>query len=136
MVGPVLPITRDTVRIFIHVIAATVWVGGQLTLAALVPGLRSISPDAPRAVARRFNQVAWVAYAVLIVTGLWNIAAVDPVWDSDYGHTLMTKIALVAVSGLTAFLHARTTSRAGLAVFGAASGLSALAVIFYAVQLR
>jgi putative copper export protein len=136
MVGPVLPITWDTVRIFIHVIAATVWVGGQLTLAALVPGLRSISPDAPRAVARRFNQVAWVAYAVLIVTGLWNIAAVDPVWDSDYGHTLMTKIALVAVSGLTAFLHARATSRAGLAVFGAASGLSALAVIFYAVQLR
>jgi putative copper export protein len=131
-----LPITWDTVRIFIHVIAATVWVGGQLTLAALVPGLRAVAPDAPRVVARRFNQVAWTAYGVLIVTGLWNIAAVDPVWDSDYGHTLMIKIGLVAVSGLTALLHTLAKSRAGLAVWGAASGLSALAVIFFAVQLR
>jgi putative copper export protein len=37
----VLPITWSTVRLFVHVVAATVWVGGQLTLAALVPGLRA-----------------------------------------------------------------------------------------------
>ena len=35
-----------TVRLFLHVIAATVWVGGQLTLAGLVPGLRAIDPRA------------------------------------------------------------------------------------------
>lgn len=35
-----LPAGWDTVRMFVHVLAATVWVGGQLTLAALVPALR------------------------------------------------------------------------------------------------
>ena len=49
----VLPVDAHTVRLFLHVLAATVWVGGQLTLAGLVPGLRTLSPDAPRVVARR-----------------------------------------------------------------------------------
>ena len=35
-----LGVTWDTIRLFLHVLAATVWVGGQLTLAALVPVLR------------------------------------------------------------------------------------------------
>ncbi len=35
-----LAVSWDTVRLFLHVLAATVWVGGQLTLAALVPVLR------------------------------------------------------------------------------------------------
>jgi uncharacterized membrane protein len=35
-----LPVSWDTIRLFLHVLAATVWVGGQLTLAALVPVLR------------------------------------------------------------------------------------------------
>jgi putative copper export protein len=53
-----------------------VWVAGQLTLAALVPALRRFGDEVPRAAARRFNQVAWIAFAVLIVTGIWNVAAV------------------------------------------------------------
>ena len=39
-----LPVSRTTIRIFLHVLGATVWVGGQLTLAGLVPGLRRVSP--------------------------------------------------------------------------------------------
>src|SRR5664279_3639714 len=30
----------DTLRLFLHVLAATIWVGGQLTLAPLVPTFR------------------------------------------------------------------------------------------------
>jgi putative copper export protein len=130
-----LPVTWSTVRVFLHVVAATVWVGGQLTLAALVPGLRAIAPDAPRAVARRFNRVAWFAFAVLVATGLWNLVEVDPDWDSDYGRTLTVKLVLVALSGLTALLHARARSRPALAAFGAASGITALAVVFFGVQI-
>jgi uncharacterized membrane protein len=37
-----LAVHWDTVRLFLHVLAATVWVGGQLTLAALVPALRGL----------------------------------------------------------------------------------------------
>ena len=32
-----LAVSWDTVRLFLHVLAATIWVGGQLVLAALVP---------------------------------------------------------------------------------------------------
>ena len=53
-----LPVSWDTIRLFFHVLAATVWVGGQLTLAALVPALRRFGDEVPRAAARRFNQVA------------------------------------------------------------------------------
>lgn len=130
-----LPVTWASMRVFLHVAAATVWVGGQLTLAGLVPGLRALGADAPRAVARRFNRIAWPAYAVLVATGVWNIVALDPDWGSDYGQTVMVKIAVVAASGLSALLHARARSKAGLAVFGAASGLTALAALFLGVQL-
>jgi putative copper export protein len=131
----VLPITWTSVRLFIHVTAATVWVGGQLTLAGLVPGLRQLSPDAPRAVARQFNRIAWPAFGVLVATGIWNIIAVSPVWDSDYGRTLSLKLVVVAIAGVSAFLHARSHSRRGLAIFGALSGLAALTALFLGVQL-
>ena len=130
-----LPVSWTTVRLFLHVLGATVWVGGQLTLAGLVPGLRRVSPDAPRAVARRFNAIAWVAFALLVATGVWNILAIRPDWSSSYGTTLIVKLVIVAASGLTAAFHARARSRPSLAVFGAFSGLSALGAMFLGVLL-
>jgi putative copper export protein len=128
-------VTWATVRVFLHVTAATVWVGGQLTLAGLVPGLRDLSPDAPRAVARRFNQIAWPAFGVLVVTGIWNILAIDPSWATEYGRTLMVKIVVVAVSGVAALLHSIARTKTGLAVFGALSLVSALAAVLLGVLL-
>lgn len=130
-----LTVHWSTVRLFLHVLAATVWVGGQLTLAGLVPGLRAISPDAPRSVARRFNRIAWPAFVVLVATGIWNIAAVHASFHGAYGVTLMVKIAVVAASGLSAFLHSTARSRAGLAAWGAVAGLSALAALFLGILL-
>ncbi len=130
-----LPVTWSTVRVFLHVTAATVWVGGQLTLAGLVPSLRSISPDAPRTVARQFNRIAWPAYGVLIATGVWNILALSPDWDTDYAVTLMVKILVVAASGMSAFVHAQARNRKVLAIFGALSGLTALGALLLGVQL-
>lgn len=130
-----LPVTWTTVRLFLHVLGATVWVGGQLTLAGLVPGLRRVSPDAPRTVARRFNAIAWAAFAVLIATGIWNILAIRPDWSSAYGTTLIVKLAVVAASGLAAALHARARTAAPLAVFGALSALAALGALFLGVLL-
>jgi putative copper export protein len=131
----VLPVTWATVRVFVHVTAATIWVGGQLTLAGLVPGLRDLSADAPRAVARRFNRIAWPAFGVLVATGVWNIVALQPAWDSAYGRTLIVKIAVVAASGASAFTHTKAGSKVGLAIFGALSGLTALTALFLGVQL-
>jgi Predicted integral membrane protein len=57
-----LAVSWDTIRLFLHVLAATIWVGGQLVLAALVPVLRRAGVVTEAA--RRFNQVAWAAFAV------------------------------------------------------------------------
>lgn len=132
-----LAVSWDTVRLFLHVLAATVWVGGQLVLAALVPALRRFGAEVPRAAARRFNQVAWVAFGVLIVTGIWNITAVSHLvsHSTSYRTTLIVKLVVVAISGVTAVLHARSRSVAGRAVFGALTGLSALLALFLGVLL-
>ena len=131
-----LPIHLQTIRLFLHVLAATVWVGGQLTLAGLVPGLRALSPDAPRAVARRFNRIAWPAYGVLVATGIWNILALQTSWTGRYGVTLMIKLLVVAVSGIAAAAHATSKSTVGLAVWGSVSALSALGALFLGVMLH
>jgi putative copper export protein len=132
----VLPVDATTVRLFLHVLAATIWVGGQLTLAGLVPGLRAIAPDAPRIVARRFNRVAWPAFGVLVVTGIWNVVEID-VGDRStaYQATLFAKLLVVALSGLAAFAHTAARDRAQLALWGAVSGLTALVALFLGVQL-
>lgn len=130
-----LAVSWTTVRLFLHVLAATIWVGGQLTLAALVPALRGLGKQATRTAARRFNQVAWPAFAILVVTGVWNIVAESGKDHGPYRTTLVVKLAIVAVSGATAFLHARARSALGLAVFGALTGASALAALFIGILL-
>lgn len=132
-----LPVDLETTRLFLHVLAATVWVGGQVTLAGLVPGLRTLGPDAPRTVARRFNRIAWPAFAVLFLTGLWNLSETN-VGDqpSEWTATLFAKLTIVALSGVSAALHTRATTKQALAVWGSLSGLTALLALFYGVQLR
>ncbi len=130
-----LAVSWDTIRLFLHVLAATFWVGGQLTLAALVPVLRRLGAQIPRTAARQFNQVAWPAFAVLIATGIWNVIAVRSQVTGSYQATLVVKLIAVAVSGATAALHARARSTAGLAVYGTLTGLSALAALFLGILL-
>jgi putative copper export protein len=131
----VLAVSWDTVRLFLHVLAATIWVGGQLTLAALVPVLRRMGANVTAGAARRFNQVAWPAFAVLVITGIWNIIAVRPQIHGSYETTLIVKLVVVVISGIAAALHARAKSAAGLALFGALTGVSALAALFLGVLL-
>ena len=129
-----LPIHLETVRLFLHVLAATIWVGGQLVLAALVPALRGAGADLPRTAARAFNRIAWPAFGVLLLTGIWNVVA-EGDRGGPYRTTLMIKLTVVAASGVTAFLHARATSRRGMAVFGALTGLTALAALLLGIVL-
>jgi len=132
-----LAVSWDTVRLFLHVLAATVWVGGQLVLAALVPVLRRFGHEALGAAARRFNQIAWTAFGVLIVTGIWNIVAVRAQisHSASYRTTLIVKLAVVAASGVAAALHIRSRTAPGRAIFGALTAISALAALFLGVLL-
>jgi putative copper export protein len=130
-----LPVTVDGVRLFLHVLAATIWVGGQITVAGLLPVLRGAGADVPRAAARAFGRIAWVAFVVLIVTGIWNIAAADDTSANGYQVTLGIKMGVVALSGLAAWWHQRAKSRVALAVGGAAAVVFSLVALFLGVVL-
>jgi len=133
----VLPIEAADVRLFLHVLAAAIWVGGQLTLAGLVPVLRPFGPEATRAAARRFNVVAWSAFGVLVVTGVWNLSAIHVGDASDeYLVTLFVKLAVVGLSAAGAALHVASRSKAALAVGGALSSLGGLAALFLGIVLH
>ncbi|RFS84086.1 hypothetical protein D0T12_18140 [Actinomadura spongiicola] len=127
-----LAVTTADLRIFLHVLAATIWVGGQITLGALVPALRG-HEGVTKIAARRFNTIAWPAFAVLVLTGVWNITAGD--LGGAARRTLEVKLAFVLLSGVAAFLHTRASSKAGLAVWGALGAVGALAALFFGVQL-
>ncbi|TMR07464.1 hypothetical protein ETD83_00330 [Actinomadura soli] len=127
-----LAVTAADVRIFLHVLAATIWVGGQITLGALVPALRGYE-GVTKVAARRFSTIAWPAFGVLVLTGVWNLT------EGNLGDaarpTLEVKLVFVLLSGSAAFLHARATSKAGLAAWGALGAVGALAALFFGVQL-
>ena len=127
-------IDLETIRLFLHVLAATVWVGGQITLAALVPALRAAGTDVPKAAANAFNRVAWPAFGVLLLTGVWNVIA-EGDQGSDYQNTLMLKYTLVLASGVTAYVHSKAQSRRTMAIFGALTGLTAIATLFVGIML-
>ncbi len=134
-----LPVTSTSVRLFLHVLAATVWVGGQIALAGAVPVVRRIGGiETARAVARRFQLLAWPAFGILVVTGVWNLVA-EKVGNqsSAYLSTLLVKLLLVGVSGIGALGHVLLT-RSRPALGGMLAGLGLLAAIgavFFGVSL-
>ncbi|CAB4678792.1 unannotated protein [freshwater metagenome] len=125
----------DSLRIFLHVLGASVWVGGQIVLALLVPVLRKRDADLPRAVARAFNKIGWPAYALLVITGMWNMANPPERVTSAYQMAVGIKMMLVVISGLSAYIHTRAKNPAAMAMWGAISGLSALATMYVGVTL-
>ncbi len=147
-----LSVSAEHIRLFLHVLGACVWLGGQFVLAGLVPVVRAGGdPSVLRAVARRFQQLAWPAYALLLATGAWNLAAIH-VGDqsSAWLGSLVAKVVLVALSGICAALHsfvigpsvATAPDAASAKRRRAASGISAalalacaLAAAFLGVQL-
>jgi len=123
--------TLDTFRIFLHLLAASVWVGGQIVLAGLVPGLRRAFPESGPVIARAFARVAWPAFAVVVVTGLWNLGEINVTDTSTaYQVTLFVKILLAMVSGAAAAVHQIGRSKAALAIGGALGLLAALGAMF------
>ena len=125
-----LPVHVTTIRLFLHVLGATVWVGGQIALGAVVPVVRKVAGvDAVRATARRFQQVAWPAFALLLATGVWNLFAVK-VGDasSSYLTTLLAKLLLVGISGAAAASHI-VLARRRPALGGAMAGVALLAAL-------
>jgi putative copper resistance protein D len=98
------------VSVWLHILAATVWVGGMLFLVlVVVPWLRSGGRvDAAvflRETGMRFRNVGWACFAVLLVTGmfaLWTRGVrpehlIEPAWlASSFGKLVLVKLGLFA----------------------------------------
>ena len=141
-----MDISLTTIRMFVHVLAATVWVGGQVVMMGLVPVARTVSPEAPRILARRFGLVSWPALAVLTFTGIWNALSINfNDASSSYKAKFGLKMTCYLLTGFGAAIHTLgpTVGRSKpklrtpmLAVGGAAGALGAVGALFFAVALR
>jgi putative copper export protein len=96
-----------TFLLYVHLIAATVWVGGLIVMAGLVPTIRANTGDRAviQAVARRFGLISWTALAVLVLTGTAMV-----VIGFNLSTALTTKIGLVLISASLAAWHTVSAS--------------------------
>jgi putative copper export protein len=125
-----------TIRLTLHVLAATVWVGGQIVMLGLIGPARSLGTDAPKTLANAFARMAWPAFLVLIATGIWNVSAVHySSQDNAWKAVLMAKIAVVVLAGIGAGLHQRATTKGQLALWGSVAGTASVAALVMGVLL-
>jgi putative copper export protein len=127
----------DTIR-WIHLVAAAVWVGGQITVAALVPALRKAgaTTDQVRTAARRFGVVAWTAIGVSVATGVIQLIRLD--YPTRGNTPLLIKLVLVGLAVVVAWVHQIVARSAPPALRGAMEGtllVLALAILAAAVAL-
>ena len=126
----------DTVRLTLHVLAAAVWVGGQIVMTGLVGPARGLGGDATKTLARAFARMAWPAFLVLILTGIWNITAVHASSaTSAWKAVLMAKILVVLVAGIGTGLHQRATTKGQLALWGSVGGTASVAALVMGILL-
>lgn len=130
------------VAVWLHLLAAAVWVGGSVLFAWAAPALRRAGPggsEAFRVLGLRFRSLSWLAVAVLVATGVlfawWG-------WDLTKP-PLRDKLGLVAVAVVLKAAHdfwaAPRAARGQLsprwAVLLARANLLALLGILYAATL-
>jgi putative copper export protein len=144
----VLRISGTEVVLWLHIIAASVWIGGQMTVAAVIPALRH-HPGLARSAGNRYQIIAWPAYVVLVLTGIANVGNAGLQWshllDSAVGRTLAVKLGFVGLSGLAAAVHAflqaprrsadATSRPVASALLGSISLLAALVAALYGVAI-
>ncbi len=102
---------------FVHLLAAAVWTGGLIVLAALVVALRRAGADREllQAAARMFGRVSWSAMGLALATGVWQVELMGMPWT--YGR-LHIKVAVVALAVILAGVHQLTARRASPAARG------------------
>jgi copper transport protein len=84
---------------WVHLSAATLWVGGLVQLVAVVwPG----APELRREAFLRFSRLATVLVALLLGAGVYlsvqRLPHLRDLWATGYGHVLLVKLALVALA--------------------------------------
>jgi putative copper resistance protein D len=119
-------------NVTVHVLAAFLWLGGMLFLAAVgAPVLREIESPELRSrlfkrIGERFRWVGWICIVILLVTGVgnlhfrnllrWEVLGDAGFWGTRYGTTLAWKLAsvfvMLAIQAVHDFVHGPRASRA------------------------
>lgn len=105
----------DSILIWIHLIAATFWVGGMLFLSLVAVPLLKKSPDPASSqrefvnLARRFRMFVWVALSILLVTGIILLPNVVNVSESvvNWPPAVLSKLVLVLLLIVVSLAHDR-----------------------------
>ena len=126
----------SVVRLSLHVLAASVWLGGQIVVAGLLPTIRSMGDDAPRKIARAFGRLSWPAFWLLVLTGFWNYAAVhgstmSSAWNTAFG----IKMLCVIIAGVGTFLHTRAPTPRARGIFAGVGTLATVAALVLGIAL-
>jgi len=105
----------EAVNPWLHILAATIWVGPQFFLfLAAVPAVRTIEDARERAkvmrvMTTRFGYLAWGALAVLVLTGIGNLYEedldVDVLFDRNFGVIFQVKMTLLIITVALTALH-------------------------------
>jgi putative copper export protein len=128
--------TLESFRIFLHILAVAVWVGGQIVLAGLVPAIRTSAPEALPKVAQAFARVAWPAMIVIVFTGMWGLtssSASDS--DTEYMVTFAIKMVMVFIAIAATIVHSQGSSKAAKAIGGALGLLGSLLAAYAGILL-
>ena len=128
--------TLESFRIFLHVLAVAVWVGGQIVLAGLVPAIRTSAPEVLPKVAQAFARVAWPAMIVIVFTGMWGLtssSASDS--DTEYMVTFVVKMVMVFIAIAATIVHSQGSSKAAKAIGGALGLLGSLLAAYAGILL-
>jgi putative copper export protein len=134
--GPQLSSAVDGIRLALHVLAASIWVGGQFTMAGLLPTARGIGADAPKKLARALSVLLWPAFVVLVLTGFWNISAITLSGQSTaWKAVLIVKLVVVVIAGVGVYLHQRSTTKRATALWASVGGLASVAALVMGVFL-
>ena len=134
--GPQLSSAVDGIRLALHVLAASIWVGGQFTLAGLLPTARGIGGDAPTRLARALSVLLWPAFAVLVLTGFWNISTITFSSQSTAWKTvLIIKLVMVVIAGVGVYLIQRSTTKRQSALWSSVGGTASVAALVMGVFL-
>jgi copper transport protein len=91
---------------WVHLSAATLWIGGLLSLAVVVWNDRGLR----RSAFWRFSEIAGPLVAIVVATGTFmsfeRFPALHDLWDVGYGQLLLVKLGLVSLAlGWGAFHH-------------------------------
>lgn len=84
---------------WVHIAAASIWVGGLVALALI--GWRLDRPERHAAFIG-FSRIATVMVGVVLLAGIYlgilRLPTVSDLWSTTYGHVLLVKIALVTLA--------------------------------------